>query len=64
MGNISAWIAFIIWMVSAFLVWRLYHKIFRVHYFNLGQALAKEAFFSLLIGGIIAGIIVKILRIG
>jgi len=63
MENIGAWGGIILWLVCGFVVWRLYHKIFTVYYFNLGRGIAIEIFFCWLIGGILAGLIITFLPI-
>lgn len=51
----------IVWIVATIGCWILYHKIFDVYYFNVGQGCLKEIFISAVIGLIIASIVTKFL---
>ena len=61
MEMIGAWGGVIIWLVCSVVVWRIYHKLFQVHYFNVGAGIVKEILGSLFVGGILAALIVRFL---
>lgn len=56
--SMQSWVAFIVWIISSFLVWSVYHKIFEVYYFR-AQGCVTELLICGFIGLIIAGIVIK-----
>lgn len=48
-----------LWIIYTIGVMVIYHKIFIVYYFNLGNGLFKEIFFSALIGAFLLGLTFK-----
>ena len=62
MNGIGAinWVTGILVIIFTVINLKIYHKLFRVYYFNLGQGLFKEIFFSIIISVFETGIIMTL----
>lgn len=56
--SMLSWVAFIVWVISSFFVWSIYHKMFQVYYFRM-QGCVTELFICGFIGLVIAGVVIK-----